>query len=476
MRCSLRKVTLALGTFILLFLTYKGFWVMLASSITSITSSQSKWLDNDRSSIQPKRGGDNFRQQPIEVKSDFSGLKKKMDEGRDKARQQPMEIESNFSKSRTKQAQPDSYESFKRTKPKLILAYTSLYGQPFGIQRARTPEEVGKVPDPLAACEYRCDWSTDTADYNRSDAVVFHLYNLSPKAKGKGYGEFVISNLPTRYSTDQKWVLMIREPGSFFYPQQLKLLDDKFNLTMTFQSDSDVIIPYGSYWKLSPQEANQRTKSRYALPRPKRRLIAWLASNCVTSSKREEYVKEMQKNIKIDAYGSCGTGRTRERYSTAFRKKLAKTYSFYIAFENSDCDDYITEKFWESLDLGMIPVVKGQRSNYAKAAPPNSYIHADLFQSPRELAQHIENVSTNLTLFQEYHKWRRTYEAKFQFITINRWWMCDLCKQVHVSPRKTVNVYNHFSEDTRCNVNDRNRDRRLEHMEDLELGSHLTKQ
>ena len=37
--------------------------------------------------------------------------------------------------------------------------------------------------------------------------------------------------------------------------------------------------------------------------------IAWLVSHCNTPSKRENYVKEMEKNkgLKIDIFGKCGT-------------------------------------------------------------------------------------------------------------------------------------------------------------------------
>ena len=32
---------------------------------------------------------------------------------------------------------------------------------------------------------------------------------------------------------------------------------------------------------------------------------------------------------------------------------------FYLAFENSHCQDYITEKFWRALDKGIVPIVMG---------------------------------------------------------------------------------------------------------------------
>ena len=34
-----------------------------------------------------------------------------------------------------------------------------------------------------------------------------------------------------------------------------------------------------------------------------------------------------------------------------------KGNKFFLAFENQNCSDYITEKFWRSLSFGIIPVV-----------------------------------------------------------------------------------------------------------------------
>ena len=47
---------------------------------------------------------------------------------------------------------------------------------------------------------------------------------------------------------------------------------------------------------------------------------------------------------------------------------LAESYWFYLAFENSICNDYITEKFWRTLDLKTVPVVMGG-GNYLRDAP-----------------------------------------------------------------------------------------------------------
>ena len=375
-------------------------------------------------------------------------------------RRRKSEVFQNNDSEFTKQSKYEKSKKANFVETKLILAYTTVYGKLFTTELFRKKGEVNSIPDPFSKCDYKCKWSNNKAHYKRSDAVIFHLYNLDSIHKEDGHGEFAISNLPTRYSTDQKWVLMIREPGSFFYPQQLKLLDNKFNLTMTFQSDSDVVIPYGGYSKLSPSELEKYANIDYITGKSK--MVAWLVSNCITSSRREDYVRELQKYMQVDVYGKCNSFNS----SPGDQFMIAQNYKFYLAFENSDCDDYITEKFWWMLSLGMIPVVRGERANYRMFAPPNSYIHVDWFETPKELAQHLIDVSLKPLLLQKYHQWRKTYRANFRRMPSN--WYCDLCEKVHTSPPKTVDVYKHFSEDTRCNVFDRNRDRTGEQMQNIE--------
>ena len=40
---------------------------------------------------------------------------------------------------------------------------------------------------------------------------------------------------------------------------------------------------------------------------------------------------------------------------------LARDYKFVLAFENSNCVDYITEKFFNALANSVVPIVMGAR-------------------------------------------------------------------------------------------------------------------
>jgi hypothetical protein len=56
------------------------------------------------------------------------------------------------------------------------------------------------------------------------------------------------------------------------------------------------------------------------------------------------YIKELGKYIQVDVYGKCGTLDCKD--GTDCFKSLSKQYKFFLAFENSNCRDYITDDFF----------------------------------------------------------------------------------------------------------------------------------
>ena len=53
---------------------------------------------------------------------------------------------------------------------------------------------------------------------------------------------------------------------------------------------------------------------------------------------------------------------------------------FYLALENSLCEEYVTEKFWKLLHYNVIPVLLNGE-NMTRQAPPHSYIDLKDFPS-----------------------------------------------------------------------------------------------
>ena len=87
---------------------------------------------------------------------------------------------------------------------------------------------------------------------------------------------------------------------------------------------------------------------------------------------------------------------------------LEKTYKFYLSFENSICEDYITEKVWNILKLDIVPVVLGG-ADYASLLPPHSYIDVANFTSPKALAAYLKQVANDDDLYRSYFRWKRDY-------------------------------------------------------------------
>ena len=91
--------------------------------------------------------------------------------------------------------------------------------------------------------------------------------------------------------------------------------------------------------------------------------ILWIVSNCDSdTSNRMEFVKALKAaltNLTIDIYGKCSENG--QRLTKETEVTLLQEYKFYLAFENSLCKDYITEKFFKALEANIIPIARGAR-------------------------------------------------------------------------------------------------------------------
>lgn len=248
------------------------------------------------------------------------------------------------------------------------------------------------------------------------------------------------------------------------------VLDNMFNMSMTFRLDSDILFTYGGFVSAS---GDQMTPAGVAAVeaqigawyRGKSRLAAWTVSHCYTASRREEYVSRLRSYVPVDVYGKCAglwgilRGAGHERHADMIRER----YKFYIAFENRLCKDYITEKFWvDALMNGAIPVVRGGMGDgdYAAQAPPGSYINADWFDDPRELGAYMQAVATNFTLYRSYHAWRLTHTLTVHDVywhknqVAERRAACNLCAWLHGNqhalPQMRLNLTRFWDGSTHC--------------------------
>jgi glycoprotein 3-alpha-L-fucosyltransferase len=113
--------------------------------------------------------------------------------------------------------------------------------------------------------------------------------------------------------------------------------------------------------------------------------------------------------------------------------KAMRSHKFFLAFESRNCTDYITEKFWRSLDHDLIPVViQPTKKFYERLAPPNSFIHASDFDfDAKKLAIYLEEVATDLKLYSSYLRWKRDYTPLYKGEDLEPLRMCELCYKLN---------------------------------------------
>uniref|UniRef100_A0A1A8MIE6 Fucosyltransferase n=1 Tax=Nothobranchius pienaari TaxID=704102 RepID=A0A1A8MIE6_9TELE len=177
-----------------------------------------------------------------------------------------------------------------------------------------------------------------------------------------------------------------------------------FNLTMSYRMDSDIFLPYGY---LFPQaRANALSKSSHST-RPRDQFIAWVISNWSAAHARVTFYHKLRRFVRIDLFGGAGRPLPRGNGTVV---RLLKGYMFYLALENSQHTDYITEKLWNALMAGAVPVVLGpSRRNYERFLPPKAFIHVDDFPTVKKLAQYLLKLWRDPIRARRHLDWRGGY-------------------------------------------------------------------
>ncbi|XP_047488692.1 alpha-(1,3)-fucosyltransferase C-like [Penaeus chinensis] len=290
--------------------------------------------------------------------------------------------------------------------------------------------------------EWRCLITSNASEAESADAVVFTRFTG-------------LNSVPRKRHAHQRYIWVNHES-----PVNTKRFIKKkhfFNWTNTYHTKSDLFTPYGALVPLTakklPVRAPSPSDSRSTFLKYKQdleagvsleddssqdwsaflrrpQLAAWLVSHCRTSSHRERYVKQLQKYIPVSVFGRCSKKRC-VRSKLCFTTVLAPNYSFYLSFENSICNDYVTEKVWNALQYGLVPVVLGG-ANYSSILPPNSYIDANKLK-PEHLAKLLKSIAASPREYGRYHLWRLYWKVMQGF-----WPHCELCYKLHNDHNVTI--------------------------------------
>lgn len=262
-----------------------------------------------------------------------------------------------------------------------------------------------------------CHLTVDKSQFNKAHGVLFHHRDIN--------GD--LSNMPKLPRPPfQKWVWMNMESPS--NSGQRSNLNNLFNLTMTYRQDSDIMVPYGRI------SENTGGKKHDEIPH-KNKLVCWIVSNWNSNFKRSKYYEELKEHISIETYGN----HFNRRISDQAYSDVVSSCKFYLSFENSIHKDYITEKLYNPLSLGTVPMVLGPpRKNYEEFIPGSAFIHVDDFNSPKELAEHFKLLDQNDDLYRQFFTWREHFVSRAGIFGPDQ--ACHACD--HIRRNKNYRVVN----------------------------------
>lgn len=316
-------------------------------------------------------------------------------------------------------------EKSKKERTKMVFFYTAFFGQkPWGWMKNT---KMFNTWEGIQCPYFRCRLTYSIRDFLKSDAVVFHAKDM-PVTLG-------LYRLLHAKPKKQKWVYFALESPK--YNPKATRLNNLFHWTLTYRRDSDFYSPYGYYYPFSSRKNDDAiVDSIEKLVKNKDKFIFWAASHCGIF--RDKYIHELLQYVNINVYGKCGPfvgqNKTGECYMNDPKcEKLKKRHKFVLAFENSYCKDYITEKYWNAIKLGIVPVVLGG-GDYSNPdlAIPGSFIDAMTFKSIRELGDYLVHLANNDDEYKKYFRWRRHYKH----VDYAPWW-CSLCAALNMNTKDT---------------------------------------
>lgn len=274
----------------------------------------------------------------------------------------------------------------------------------------------------FASCNHSCTLTLDSELMEEVDSVVIYSHGFSPKVKPLG-------------RPNQIWVYFAVESPfhSSSHVFDKPVWHHRFNWTMTYRRDSDFYFGYGDFIKPSSPIAPRNFSS---LVMGKSKMVAWFVSNCNTQSRREDFVAALKDLVQVDVYGHCGDLKCGKEADPSCMDMLSREYYFYLAFENSLCKDYITEKLYRTMKMtDIIPVVRGG-ADYTSLLPKNSFIDVSDFASIRALADYLRQVAGDRKVYESYLAWKN----EWQVIEPVPFSFCAFCQRLH-HPKRWARVY-----------------------------------
>ena len=255
---------------------------------------------------------------------------------------------------------------------------------------------IGEVREELSAdCDVRLFnqgaflW---TADYKTEHAEGEDPHFLPPKKDHSKQVDFYYA-----HESADHYGYELKDPKSLKNMQYIAAFHPtKTGLWYPFGPSISALLTDYELWKL-PKEARVPA-------------IAWWAKDCAED--RSAILKHIATRFPVMSMGGCEHNMDAlndpGRNGNHMEQDLIKSqFMFYFALENGvQCPNYMTEKLWDSLTRGSIPIYVGWDGIEDYIPSKESVIDLRDFNSVDELAAKLEQYTTDEKLYQKAHEWR----------------------------------------------------------------------
>jgi len=261
----------------------------------------------------------------------------------------------------------------------VILFFNRTWGQPFDFQRLR-------VPPGVALTDNR--WR-----FREAAAVVFHIPSLNWL-------------YPLKKQVGQLWVAWSLESEAHYPQLCAPRFMSQFDLTMSYHQRSDVVTSYFSYY--GSTDNLKRALLEPPKPKTEENFANLFVSSPHDKSGRREYATELMRYLDIHSYGKFLNNRSIQGDLWRPSKlSVIANYKFTLAFENAITPDYVSEKFFDPLVAGSVPVYLGAPNVEDFAPGDRCFINTADFDSPKALAEYLLALNENDSAYQTYFTWKQ---------------------------------------------------------------------
>jgi glycoprotein 3-alpha-L-fucosyltransferase len=330
---------------------------------------------------------------------------------------------------------------------------------------------------PIEKCKYQnCNYTCNKIDFlKQADALIFHQRDLEAEFKDlfnnnltkwlENTKQLPFKTVEEKLNNNPKQIWILWNDENTPIDIKFNEISNLFNWTLTFKTDSEIYEGSYGYFIINSNInsllfKNIKENLYFNDFKQRKNAILWFVSNCKPNYMfRVNKAIELSKYYPIYIYGKCeplnninkqlypnlnyiqlNNNKECGRGSKCEEDKL-KSFKYYLAFENINCKDYITEKIWRSLEYNIIPIIlQPNRDSYERyKIPIKSIIHLNDFKSIYNLANYLNEIDNNFNIYFDHLKWTNIYLKSIsnpKYTEPHR--MCQLCTKLNTL---TSNIY-----------------------------------